>query len=291
MDMRSGSSFVTLTTTSRCPDSTAVSTANTDASSSSGTPIVASRTGRPAAPLPVETSVPRSLVSTPIGSLGVQLPVREAPGPSPDLLAPPRHVNQEPEGHQREDDRQDAPNVHVGQDDRRPDAEHQRHPDDLKAVAPHLPHDPPVLLGRDLLGVPPAPAVGTRPPLPVRDAFHPTAVASDGDRGAAHRADCIPRAHRPVLNARTQSAIPLAGVRADALGGGSPWPRPSSRNDSSSSHSTGTTGSSSRCASLRSSSDRSGSPWPRSARGGRSCSGASRPPSGCSRTSSTPRPP
>src|SRR5262245_24499353 len=105
MDMRSGSSVVTLATTSRCPDSTAESTANADASSSSGTPIVASRTGRPSARLPVETSDPRSLISTPIGLLRVQLPVWEAPGPPPDLLAPSRHVDQEPECHQGEYDR------------------------------------------------------------------------------------------------------------------------------------------------------------------------------------------
>ena len=101
----------------------------------------------------------------------------------------------------------------------------------------------------------------------------------------------IPRAHRTV--SRPNANVPYAPrrVRADALGGGSPWLRPSSRNDSSSSHSTGTTGSSSRCASRRSSSDRSASRWRRSARGGRSCSGASRPRSGCSRTSSIRRPP
>src|SRR5580765_1710896 len=117
--MRSGSSAVTLATTSRCPDSTAESTANTEASSFSGTPRVASRTGRPASPRLVETSAPRSLMSTPIRSLRVQLPVREVSGPASHLLTPPRHVNQEPEGHQREDDRKDALDVHVGQDDRR----------------------------------------------------------------------------------------------------------------------------------------------------------------------------
>src|SRR4029450_2994375 len=190
--MRRGSSVVTLTTTSRCPDSTAVSTANTDASSSSGTPIVARRTGRPAAAVPVERSVPRSLVSAPIGSLRVQLPVREVPGPSPDLLAPPRHVDEEPEGHQREDDRQDPLRIEVGKDDRRPDAERERDPDDLESVATHLPHDPPVLLCRDLLGVPPAPAFEANPPLPVRDALHLAAVAADRDGGATHRAGLYP---------------------------------------------------------------------------------------------------
>src|SRR6185503_12883469 len=190
--MRSGSSAVTLATTSRCPDSTAVSTANTDASSLSGTPRVASKTGRPAAPRSVETSVPRSLMSTPIGSLRVQLPVREVPGPAPDLLAPPRHVDQEPEGHQREDDRQHALDVHVGQDDRRPDAERQRDPDDLETVVPHLPHDPPVLLGRDLLGVPSAPAVGAHPRLPIRNALHLAAVAGDRDGCATHRPGLYP---------------------------------------------------------------------------------------------------
>jgi hypothetical protein len=59
----------------------------------------------------------------------------EVPGPTPDLLTPPRHVDQEPEGHQREDDRQDALDIQVGQDDRRPDAERQRDPDDLETVA------------------------------------------------------------------------------------------------------------------------------------------------------------
>src|SRR6187397_2573076 len=179
MDIRSGSSAVTLAITSRWPDSTAVSTAKTEASSSSGTPIVTSRTGRPGSPLPAETSVPRSLVMTRIGLLRVQLPVREIPGTPPDLLAPPGHVDQEPEGHQRQDDRQDTLDVHVGQHDRRPDPEGQRHPDDLQPVLPHLAHDPPVFVGRDLFGVPAAAAFGALPRLPVRDALDLTAVASD----------------------------------------------------------------------------------------------------------------
>src|SRR6185436_19043160 len=184
IDIRSGSRVVTLATTSRCPDSTAVSTANTEASSSNGTPIVTSRTGRPPEPRrAVRAAISR--VDTHL-SLRVQLPVRQVPSPSPDLLSPPRHVDQEPEGHQPEDDREDPLDVEVGEHDRCRDAEGERHANDLEAVAAHLPHDAPILLGRDLLGVPPAPAVGTRPRLPIRDAFHFAAIASDGDRGATH---------------------------------------------------------------------------------------------------------
>ena len=70
---------------------------------------------------------------------------------------------------------------------------------------------------------------------------------------------------RPFRAPNGKRAIPRARrVRAGCQGRGMPWPRPSSRNVSSSSRCTGTTDSSSVCASRRSSSGRSASPWRRS---------------------------
>ena len=72
--------------------------------------------------------------------------------------------------------------------DQRRDRHHDRqHRAEHREPHPALvPHDPPVLIRRDLGGVPGAAAPGADPALAVRGVADIAAVAADGDQGTAH---------------------------------------------------------------------------------------------------------
>src|SRR6266704_1017550 len=188
-DSGSGGRSTKLATTSRWPSSTAESSAKATASGSNGTSSVASMTGRPvAAPrsLAARGSARSSAGMNPhCPSLRMQLPFAQAPRLLPDPPSPPGHVEQEPEAHHDREQNQDPDSGHDRQDHDRDD-DPQRGGEHGDAQPSHIAHDPPVLLGRDLPGVPAAMAGGAHPPLAVRNVSDPSAVAADGDQGTAH---------------------------------------------------------------------------------------------------------
>src|SRR6266540_3545594 len=148
----SGGNSTTLTTIRAWPASTAASTANVEASGSNGTPIVASRTGRPGG--------------------------ARTPSVTRDAAEEPsrQHDGQEHEEGLRDEERQEAED----------DGESEGDPDYRHAHPPHVAHDPPVFLGRDLRGVPAPPAGLARPGLAVGDVLHLAAVARNRDWGRTH---------------------------------------------------------------------------------------------------------
>src|SRR5215467_13869763 len=181
--MGSGGSSTTFATMSGWPSSRAEVTANSAAPWSKGTlKKVARRTG---------LLSPRDLVSGDrrrpscvVMSLGVQLPAREVAHPLPHPAAPARHVKQVPPGH---DDReqQQKPLRHKKGEEPERHAEHEGRPDGAEPEPAHLPHDPPVLVGRDLTGIPPA-AARAAPGLPVGEVVNFATVTLHRDACTFH---------------------------------------------------------------------------------------------------------
>src|SRR5919201_7101306 len=99
----------------------------------------------------------------------MELPRREASHASAQLPPPERHVPDEPSGedewNQEEDRLRDEE-----REQREAPRERERDADHGEAQAAHLPHQSPVLVGRDLPGVPPTRTLLALPPLTVRDA-------------------------------------------------------------------------------------------------------------------------
>src|SRR5229473_3390131 len=164
----SGGRSTKLATIRRCPSSTAESTAKVTAASANGTSSVASMTGRPfAGSNPRMADWSRCFVPG-ITSLWAELPLAQAPGALPHPPPPPWHVEHEPEAHHQ---RQQNEDPQAGErNERRDRYDHgQRGPHHRQAEPAHLPHDPPVLFGGYLAGVPRAAAFRARPPLVVGD--------------------------------------------------------------------------------------------------------------------------
>src|SRR5262249_39491323 len=120
-----------------------------------------------------------------VSSLGAEFPLAQVLGLFPHLAAPPGHVEHEPEAHH---DRKQHQDRDAEERDQSRDRHHdrQRHADHPDPHHAHVPHDPPVLLRRDLGGVPGAAALAADPPLAVRGVADIAAVAADGDLGATH---------------------------------------------------------------------------------------------------------
>src|SRR6266571_1715657 len=210
-DRGRGGSSTTLATISGCPDSTAASTATTQACASNGTSSVASSTGRP--PDSTGTAGTPDLVRLRVDILlRTELPPGEVPRPAPDLPAPQRHVPEEPES---QDDRhqEKEPLTGEGPEQREHGHDGEGRPHHREPVPAHLPHDAPVRLGRDLRGVPATATLLARPALPVGNVPDVAALAADGDGRAAH-----PRAPRAQGRPRHETASrPAVGCTALAL--------------------------------------------------------------------------
>src|SRR5579862_361499 len=185
----SGARSTKLATISRWPPSTAESSAKATASAAKGTSSVASMTGRPPARSDRLAACGSARLSAGTalhpGSLRMQLPPAQAPGLLPDPPSPPGHVEQEPEAHHEREERED-PGSGPGREGRDRYHQGQRAGEHGDARSPHVAHDPPVFLGRDLRGVPAAVARGALPPLVVGNVSDPSAVAADRDQGTAH---------------------------------------------------------------------------------------------------------
>src|SRR4029077_19262720 len=124
-----------------------------------------------------------------VRSLWVEIPSAQASGLLSNPPPPPGHVEEEPEAHHDGQQYQQLESG-KGRENHDRDYEGQRGEDHGNAHPPHVPHDSPVLLRRDLPGVPAAVARGALPPLSVGDVSDPSAVAADRYLGTAHVPHC-----------------------------------------------------------------------------------------------------
>src|SRR2546430_1589081 len=223
---------------SGCPFSTAESTANAVASSEKGTSSVARSTGR----RPEERSktssreLPRRRVSM---LFGVELPARRAVRRSPVPAPPERQSHVEPGDDHHRDEQDEARADDDDQRDHDRGCDRRRY-ERFELVAPHSAKQSFVLLRRDLLRVPRAPARLAAPAVAVCDLSRLAALALDRDRWLGQTEhDCT---GRPLARLRGALKVSEAGVtfgpRPAAAGGladekEATWLRQSSRNASS----------------------------------------------------------
>src|ERR1700704_3013859 len=171
----------TLTTSSRCPDSRAESTASSEAFGSNGASSVASITGRGFERLVRSTVVmPMSSVERiSSGLVGPEVPTRRAFEDPPCLAATElRYDKQRPCRDQPEEKDREL-DSHEGCDGQEDRGGHQWRTDREEPIAIDAAQKRRVLLLRDLVCVPAPIAFSTVPPRPISRASRGTAVARD----------------------------------------------------------------------------------------------------------------
>src|SRR5262249_60222016 len=116
--------------------------------------------------------------------LGGRRPAGELARSPPPPPGPARNVEEIPPGHEDREEQQKPLRHKEGEQPER-HAEHESRRDRAEPEPAHLPHDPPVLVGRDLAGIPPAAALAL-PGLAVSEVIHLATVTLHRDACTFH---------------------------------------------------------------------------------------------------------